>query len=165
MNDTPETDQDAPPAEPGGAGPDPAMIGRRVSEIKARMSGPKFELFPGARVDALDGAVLARSRQALLVKTDGRPAQLFIPKSEIMEGAVIPNAHRTIDPDFGEAQHYDVQGVGRIYENAARSFVEPPAAFARIKDCVTFDLKAIRLTQEKTSLGRGPQAGAGEALL
>lgn len=170
MNDTPENDQDAPIDTPQQASvdkPDAHAIGRRVAEIQAQNGAPKFELFSGAKVTSLDGALVTHSRQALFVKLGEKPGRLFIPKSEILEGALIPNAHRTTDPEFGEAQHYDLQGAGQIYENAAWSFVEPPASLARVKNCVTFDLKCINLTQERPGREVGPSAEArvGDVLL
>lgn len=135
---------------------------QKMIERSKPKTGLTVTLFPGAVVDTVDGAAIARSRQAVMVKAGRKPAILLIPKSEILEGVLSPTATRTEDPDFGEAQHYDIQGATMAYKDAARSFVDPQGEAARLKDCVTFDLKAVAIRQERR---RGRANGADEGVL
>lgn len=86
-----------------------------------------------------DGATIADSKRAKLVReSDTLPAYYF-PKEDVRTELFIPSAQKTHCPLKGEAFYWSVRRDGKSAENAAWSYLNPEPAAAGIKEHFAFD--------------------------
>lgn len=99
---------------------------------------PRLEPLHGeVRVELGDG-VIALTRSALRMLETSHPPTVYIPPSDIAEGVLVPNAHRTFCEWKGVAHYYDVV-VGNVRVVAAGWYYPSPTSrYAQLMDFVAF---------------------------
>ena len=90
-----------------------------------------------AHVASGDGVEVARSERAVLLFETGLPAQLYLPREDVM-GELVPSTRRSACPYKGEATHYSVRLGDQLLEDAARSYERPLGEALGVGGLVTF---------------------------
>ena len=86
----------------------------------------------------LNGAVVAASTSAVVLREDGYPARAYIPPADIT-AALVPTAKTTHCPFKGDTVYYDVKAGDETLTNAAWSYDAPYDEMAPITGYVSFD--------------------------
>ncbi len=87
----------------------------------------------------LGGVVIADSTRAMRVLETSHPPGIYVPPQDILEGSLAPSAHRRTFCEWkGDARYFDVTAGGRTAQAAAWAYPEPVAAFAALRDHVSF---------------------------
>lgn len=93
----------------------------------------------GARVTVtLAGAVIADSRQALVLREATYPPVYYFPRADVAMAALTRTDHATYCPYKGDAAYYSIGAGGRSEENAVWTYEQPYPAVAAIKDHLAF---------------------------
>ena len=90
-----------------------------------------------ARV-VLGGVTIADSVRALRVLETSHPPVLYLPREDVLDGALVPARRRTWCEFKGDASYFDVHGGGRVEHAAAWTFERPVAGFKAIAGHVAF---------------------------
>lgn len=109
---------------------------------------PGFARHPAHRVDIepagrrltarFNGAVIADSRTALVVRETGYPPVVYFPAADVHMARLSPSAHKTYCPFKGEASYWHLAAGGRVSENAAWSYPAPYDECLELADHVAF---------------------------
>ncbi len=86
----------------------------------------------------LGGATIADSLVALRVLETSHPPTIYVPLSDVSEGALRPAAGRSFCEWKGDAHYYDVLGGDQLRERAAWGYAEPTARYADLRDHACF---------------------------
>ena len=87
---------------------------------------------------ALGGAVVAVSERAVRVlETAGAPT-VYVPRDDVVEGALSPASGSTFCEWKGSASYFDVSAGGGGAERAAWAYLDPTPPFASIAGWVSF---------------------------
>ena len=85
------------------------------------------------------GETIADSRRVLLLReADYLPAYYFV-KADVRSDLLTPTDFKTVCPYKGAASYWTLKVRDRVAENAAWSYLDPPAAGVAIKDCFSFE--------------------------
>jgi uncharacterized protein (DUF427 family) len=85
-----------------------------------------------------NGAIIADTRQALVLREGPLPPAQYIPREDVTMSFLRPTTHSTHCPFKGDASYFSVSAGGKTAENAVWSYESPLLAVADIKDYVAF---------------------------
>jgi uncharacterized protein (DUF427 family) len=85
-----------------------------------------------------NGAIIADTRQALVLREGPLPPAQYIPREDVTMSFLRPTTHSTHCPFKGDASYFSVSAGGKTAENAVWSYESPLPAVADIKDYVAF---------------------------
>jgi uncharacterized protein (DUF427 family) len=86
----------------------------------------------------MDGAIIADSTRALVMRAPGTPDVQYIPREDVDMRRLERTAHTTHCPYKGDASYWSIQSGRRRVENAVWSYESPYAGMAAIKDHLAF---------------------------
>ncbi|MGI9110753.1 MAG: DUF427 domain-containing protein [Gaiellaceae bacterium] len=87
----------------------------------------------------LAGVAVADTTRAHRVLETTHPPVYYIPREDVLEGALEPSSGRTTLCEWkGSAGYFDVVAKGRRAQRAAWSYPRPAAGFEPIRDAVAF---------------------------
>ena len=84
---------------------------------------------------ALNGEVIADSRQAIEMTEGNHPAVLYLPRKDVKMDRLVRTAHTTHCPFKGDASYYSIAGGP---ENAVWSYERPYDEMLGIRDLLAF---------------------------
>ena len=82
--------------------------------------------------------VVAETRASLRVLETSHPPTYYIPPGDVQREYLIPTNRTSFCEFKGMAVYYSLEVDGRVAENAAWSYHNPPQAFVTIRDYVAF---------------------------
>lgn len=85
-----------------------------------------------------DGAIVAATTMAVVLREDGYPVRAYVPKGDVA-ATLTPTGKTTHCPFKGDTTYYDVAVDGRTFDNAAWSYDRPYDEMAAIAGHVAFD--------------------------
>lgn len=102
----------------------------------------------------IDGALLARSREVILVSEVGKPKRYYFPRADVDMDQLEYTAVTSESEPAGTAHFYTVHVNGRTFENAAFCFEEARREHADLKGRVVFfaDREGIEIENEAQRL-------------
>lgn len=80
---------------------------------------------PNRVIVRLDGAVIADSTRALVMRAPGTPDQQYIPREDVDMARLVRTALVTHCPYKGDASYWSIQSGARTVENAVWSYETP----------------------------------------
>ena len=100
----------------------------------------KFTIEParGMIVIRTGDAVIAESRDALVLREDGYPPVYYLPRADVATEFLDRSDKTTHCPHKGDATHYHIVGVGGSMPNAAWSYEAPKPAAEPIRGYLAF---------------------------
>lgn len=99
---------------------------------------PRLETVPGEVRVELGDQVIAQTRSAVRMLETSHPPTIYIPPSDIVDGVLVPNEHRTFCEWKGVAHYYDaVVGETKV-ANAGWYYPSPSRRYPQLKDFVSF---------------------------
>jgi uncharacterized protein (DUF427 family) len=99
---------------------------------------PAVEREPRAVEIVLGGVVLASTRAAVRVLETSHPPVYYIPRSDILDGALLSAAGGSFCEWKGQAVYFDVLGGGVRRDKAAWSYPDPTPLARSLRDHVAF---------------------------
>jgi len=93
---------------------------------------------PNRVIVRLDGAIIADSTRALVMRAPGTPDQQYIPREDVDMAQLSRTTHATHCPYKGDASYFTLAVDGRVSENAAWSYEAPYPVMAEIRECLAF---------------------------
>ena len=113
-----------------------------MSDKQIRQPGPdhpiRIEQNPGRVAVAVDGQVIADTRDALTLWEANYPPVQYIPLSDVDTSLLQPTDHYTYCPFKGDCSYYTILAGGPRTVNAVWTYEAPYDAVAAIKDHVAF---------------------------
>ncbi len=94
------------------------------------------------------GAVIADTRQALVLKEGQLPPAYYIPREDVRMAHLRRTTHGTHCPFKGDASYFSVCVDDRTAEHAVWTYEAPFEAVASIKQYVSFDRDKLNVTEE-----------------
>jgi len=91
----------------------------------------------------LAGEEVVRSHRAVRVLETSHPPTYYVPKDDVADGVLEPNARRTLCEYKGQARYYDVVVADRRAPAAAWEYAEPKPGYEAIAGCVSFYAAAM----------------------
>jgi len=88
------------------------------------------------------GRVIAETTSPVVLYESGFAPRWYVPREDVVAGALAPNDSQTFCPYKGIASYYDVEGT----PNAAWSYRAPFAEMAAIGDLVSFEPDRVEVT-------------------
>jgi uncharacterized protein (DUF427 family) len=85
-----------------------------------------------------NGAVIADTRRALILREGTLPPAQYIPRDDVTMSSLRPTTHSTHCPFKGDASYFTINAGGQTAENAVWSYEAPFQAVADIKNYVAF---------------------------
>lgn len=95
------------------------------------------------------GATIADSRRALLLRERKCLPVYYFPSADVRSDFLSSTAQRTRCLYKGEASYWSIQAGAKLAENAAWSYLDPPASCAAIKGHYAFQWKAMDAWREE----------------
>ena len=91
------------------------------------IANPQITIAPNPNrvIVRLDGAIIADSRRALVMRAPGTPDQHYIPREDVDMTRLSRTAHVTHCPYKGDASYWTIRGKAREVENGAWSYEAP----------------------------------------
>jgi uncharacterized protein (DUF427 family) len=89
-------------------------------------------------VVSVGGAVLADSRDALILREASYPAVLYIPRKDVDMTLLERSAHATYCPYKGDCAYFSIPSGGKRAINAVWTYEAPYDAVAAIRDHLAF---------------------------
>ena len=100
---------------------------------------PRLEPVPERIRVVFDGVTVADSTRAHRVLETTHPPVYYIPREDVLAGALEPSAGGTSFCEWkGRASYFDVLAGGRSAERAAWTYPQPAPGFGPIQDAVAF---------------------------
>jgi uncharacterized protein (DUF427 family) len=94
---------------------------------------------PNRVIVRLDGAIIADSTRALVMRAPGTADQQYIPREDVDMSRLTRTTHSTHCPYKGDASYWTIRGGGgRGVENGVWSYEAPFEAMAPIKGHLAF---------------------------
>jgi uncharacterized protein (DUF427 family) len=102
---------------------------------------------------SVDGTEVARSERPKLLFETGLPARVYVPRSDIVAGALGDSEKRSVCPYKGQSRYLSVAGV----EDAAWTYDAPLPDALKVQGHVCFDDErvAVELGQPRAQLPAG----------
>lgn len=108
---------------------------------------------PNRVIVRLDGAVIADSTRALVMRAPGTPDQHYIPREDVNMARLQRTSHQTHCPFKGDASYWSIQGEGRVLENGVWSYETPLPAMAPIAEYLAFYQDRVDPIEERPARG------------
>lgn len=93
---------------------------------------------PNRIIIRVDGAIIADSTRALVMRAPGTPDQHYIPREHVDMTRLSRTIHRTHCPYKGDASYWTIRGDQRVIENGVWSYEDPREGMALIKGYLAF---------------------------
>ena len=104
---------------------------------------------PNRVIVRLDGAVIADSTRALVMRAPGSPDVQYIPRDDVDMARLERTAHVTHCPYKGDASYWSIRAGSRAVENAVWSYETPYDAMAAIKGHLAFYTDRVDSIEER----------------
>ena len=108
---------------------------------------------PNRVVVRLDGAVIADSTRALVMRAPGTADQQYIPREDVNMTRLQRTTHRTHCPYKGDASYWTIQGKDRVIENGVWSYESPLPAMEPITGYLAFYQDRVDPIEERPAGG------------
>jgi uncharacterized protein (DUF427 family) len=108
---------------------------------------------PNRVIVRLDGAVIADSTRALVMRAPGTADQQYIPREDVNMTRLQRTTHHTHCPYKGDASYWTIQGQGRVVENGVWSYESPLASMAPIAGYLAFYQDRVDPIEERPAGG------------
>ena len=95
-----------------------------------------------------NGAVVADTRRALVLREGSLPPAQYIPREDVTMSSLRPTTHSTHCPFKGDASYFTISAGGRTEENAVWTYETPFPVVADIKNYVAFYPEKVDAIQE-----------------
>ena len=95
--------------------------------------------------------VIADTTQALVLKEGPLPPAPYIPRSDVQMSYLQRTDHSSHCPFKGDASYFSVHVVDQTADNAVWAYETPIDAVAQIKDCLSFYVEKLDVTEEAPS--------------
>jgi uncharacterized protein (DUF427 family) len=95
------------------------------------------------------GKTIADSKHALLLRERKCLPVYYFPNPNVHMDLLHPTSHRTHCPYKGDASYWSIKAGAKVAENAAWSYVDPPASVAAIKGHLAFQWNAMDAWHEE----------------
>ncbi|MEX6505560.1 DUF427 domain-containing protein [Jiella sp. M17.18] len=122
-----------------------------MSDDRAAQIRERITIEPAGRTvtATFEGAALARSDNALLLKERGHDPVFYIPKADVEMALLTPTDHHTTCPWKGEARYWSIRDGAKTAENAVWAYDDPHEhpPVDRIAGHVAFDKRFVQVTQ------------------
>lgn len=107
----------------------------------------------------VDGNVLARSKNVIVVDEDGHRKRHYFPRSDVDMKQLQRTTKATECPFKGRAHYYSVRTGGRTLENAAWTYEEPYEEHIGLKDRLAFydERDGIQVQSEASRVPEPPR--------
>ncbi|MCY4612326.1 MAG: DUF427 domain-containing protein [Nitrospira sp.] len=102
---------------------------------------------------SFNGTVIAETTRALVLQEGPLPPATYIPREDVQMSYLQRTDHSTHCPFKGNASYFSVSVGDQTAENAVWAYETPIDAVAQIKDCLSFYVEKLELTEESTSEG------------
>ncbi|HTT85207.1 MAG TPA: DUF427 domain-containing protein [Rhizomicrobium sp.] len=117
-------------------------MSEQTSPKTIRVPGPdhpiRVERNPKRVVVSAGGAILADSRNALILREAGYPAVQYIPRKDVDMTRLERSAHTTYCPYKGDCAYFSIPSGGERAVNAVWTYEAPYDAVAAIKNHLAF---------------------------
>ncbi|MGH7769751.1 MAG: DUF427 domain-containing protein [Candidatus Binatia bacterium] len=87
---------------------------------------------------AFGGETIADSKHALLLRERKCLPVYYFPKPDVRTDLLQPTSHRTRCPHKGAASYWSIKAGAKAAEDAAWSYIDPPASAAAVKEHFAF---------------------------
>lgn len=94
------------------------------------------------------GTVIADTTQALVLKEGSLPPANYIPRSDVQMSYLQRTDHSTHCPFKGDASYFSVRVGDQIADNAVWAYENPIDSVAQIKDCLSFYVEKLGVSEE-----------------
>ncbi|MDY8109054.1 DUF427 domain-containing protein [Fulvimarina sp. 2208YS6-2-32] len=92
-----------------------------------------------------NGAVLATTKDALIVRETGHAPVYYFPKDHVEMAFLLENDHRTRCPCKGEARYWNISAEGQGAENAVWAYDAPYAGVEELAGTLAFDASKVTI--------------------
>lgn len=97
---------------------------------------------------AFNGTVIAETTRALILKEGPLPPAHYIPRSDVQMSCLQRTDHSTNCLFKGNASYFSVRVGDQIADNAVWAYETPIDAVAQIKDCLSFYVEKLDVSEE-----------------
>ena len=94
------------------------------------------------------GTVIAETTRALILKEGPLPPATYIPREDVRMSYLRRTDHSTHCPFKGDASYYSVRVGNQTADNAVWTYETPIDSVAQIKDCLSFYVEKLEVTEE-----------------
>jgi uncharacterized protein (DUF427 family) len=101
-------------------------------------------------VVSVGGAVLADSRDALILREASYPAVQYIPRKDVDMTLLERSAHATYCPYKGDCAYFSIPSGGKRATNAVWTYEAPYDAVAAIRNCLAFYPERVDAIEERS---------------
>jgi uncharacterized protein (DUF427 family) len=108
-----------------------------------------IERNPKRVVVSVGGAVLADSRDALILREAGYPAVQYIPRKDVDMMRLVRSAHATYCPYKGDCAYFSIPSGGERATNAAWTYEAPYDAVTVIRNHLAFYQDRVDAIEER----------------
>lgn len=111
---------------------------------------PDITIAPDPRriIVRLDGAIIADTRRALVMRAPGTPDQQYIPREDVDMSRLVRTEHATHCPYKGDAAYWSLRSGSRLVENAVWSYEAPYERMASIAGYLAFYADRVDAIEE-----------------
>ena len=97
---------------------------------------------------SFNGAVIADTTRALILKEGPLPPANYIPRSDVQMSYLQRTDHSTHCPFKGNASYFSIRVGNQIADNAVWTYETPIDSVAPIKDCLSFYKEKLDVSEE-----------------
>ena len=87
---------------------------------------------------AVNGEIVAESRDVIKVEEDGNPARYYFPRSDVKMDRLERSATTTRCPYKGEARYFNLKAGGKQFDDAVWTYEEPYDEHLALTERVAF---------------------------
>ena len=120
---------------------------------KVKIPGPDHPIMiernPNRVVVSIGAAILADSRDALILREAGYPAVQYIPRRDVDMALLKRSAHATYCPYKGDCAYFSIPSGGERAINAVWTYEAPYEAVAAIRNHLAFYPERVDAIEER----------------
>ncbi|MCB8840794.1 DUF427 domain-containing protein [Aurantimonas sp. VKM B-3413] len=120
------------------------MSDERTAQIRERIT---IEPAPRTVTATFEGATLARSGKALLLKERGHDPVFYLPKEDVEMALMTPTDRHTTCPWKGEARYWSIRDGEKTADNAVWAYDTPHDGVGEIAGHVAFDRRFVEVAE------------------